>query len=84
MDKSEQKALYRWLDTATDQELQQKLLDLESISLRLTEPDVIREFHWIKSKVLEEIDVRKRCKAAKSEVIPASVPLVDHLLDKSE
>jgi len=61
MDKSEQKALFRWLDTASDKELQQRLMDLESISCRLTEPDVIREFRWVKSKLLEEIDIRRQC-----------------------
>lgn len=61
MDRSEQKSFFRWLDSASDQELQQRLLALESISYRLTDPDVIREFHWIKGKVLEEMDVRKQC-----------------------
>lgn len=61
MDRTEQKSFFRWLDTVTDQELQQRLLALESIFYRLTDPDVIREFNWIKSKVLEEIDVRKQC-----------------------
>lgn len=71
MDTSEQKSFFRWLDTATDQELQQRLLALESISYRLTDPDVIREFNWIKSKVLEEIDVRRQCEDLSGRLLEA-------------
>lgn len=71
MDRAEQKSFFRWLDTATDQELQQRLLALESISYRLTDPDVIREFNWIKSKVLEEMDVRKQCEDVSRRLLEA-------------
>jgi len=71
MDKSEQKSFFRWLDTASDEELQRRLLALESISCRLTEPDVIRECRWVKSQVIEEIDIRKRCENVSGKLLTA-------------
>lgn len=59
MDQSARKALFKWLDTASDQQLQHKLLSLELIFCKLTDPNVIKDFYWVKAKIIEELDARE-------------------------
>ncbi|MBC8509437.1 MAG: hypothetical protein HOM14_03820 [Gammaproteobacteria bacterium] len=57
---NERKSYLRWLDTASIPELERKLIRLESIEFRLTDPDVIAEYNWIKGKLIEEMDIRRQ------------------------
>jgi hypothetical protein len=84
MDRSEQKSFFRWLDSASDRELQQRLLALESISYRLTEPDVIGEFNWIKGKVLEEMDARKQCDEMSARMLESPAKEIKPKSDNSQ
>ncbi len=65
MDRDDARSILRWLDTASDKELQQRLLDLEGLSHRLTEPDVLRDLRWIRKCILEEMDLRRRFQAVR-------------------
>lgn len=60
MDNTEKKAFRRWMYTASDRELQQKVLALTQIYPRLKEPDVRADCRWLKWKMVGEIDARNQ------------------------
>lgn len=62
MDESDKKSFFRWLDQATDLEIQSRLMSLEAVGFRLTEPEVIQEYRWQRKMFLSEIDARFQVK----------------------
>lgn len=59
MDKYERKAFFRYLETAKTDELQMKLVKLQSLLVRLSEPDAKAEADWLIKETQLEIDARK-------------------------
>lgn len=68
MDDSDKKSFFRWLDQASDLELQLKLMSLETVGFRLTEQEVIHEYQWRKKMFLAEIDARSQVKRLSSQM----------------
>ena len=59
MDKYERKAFFRYLESAKTDELQMKLVKLQSLLDQLSEPNARAEAEWLIKETQFEIEVRK-------------------------
>jgi hypothetical protein len=54
--------VYYWLETATDEQLQQTLNSSKEMLSLLNDKEQIVSLKWLRSKVIEEINARKETK----------------------
>lgn len=60
MDKFEKRAFKLWLNTASDREIQMKLLRLETLKIQFTEENVLAEYCYLRNEILREVDARRQ------------------------
>ncbi len=54
--------VYFWLETASDEQLQQTLATSKEMLSLLNDKEQIASLKWLRSKVIEEINARKEAK----------------------
>lgn len=56
------KEVYFWLETASDEQLQQTLSSSKEMLSMLTDREQIASMKWLRAKIIEEINARKEAK----------------------
>jgi hypothetical protein len=56
------KEVYFWLETASDEQLQQTLSSSKEMLSMLTDREQIASMKWLRAKIIEEINARKEVK----------------------
>jgi len=59
MNKDDRKSFYRFVDSATNLELEAKLIQLHNLILKLKESSTIAEANWMIKEISLEMDARK-------------------------
>ena len=59
MSKHDRKAFYRYADSATERELEFKLIQLQTLLLKLKEPETITDAEWMIREIGLELDARR-------------------------
>ena len=59
MTKYDIKSFYRYADSATERELEVKLIQLQSLLIKLKQPETIAEAEWMIREINLELDARK-------------------------
>ncbi len=59
MSKYEKKSFYRYVNMATERELEFKLIQLQSLLIMLKEPETIAEANWMVREINLELDARR-------------------------
>jgi hypothetical protein len=59
MNKDDRKSFYRFADSATNLELEAKLIQLHNLILKLKESSTIAEANWMIKEISLELDARK-------------------------
>ena len=56
------KEVYYWLETASDEQLQAHLRNSQEMLVLLTDREQIKSLKWLRSRIIEEINARKKAK----------------------
>ena len=59
MSKHDRKALYRYADSASERELELKLIQLQTLLIKLKEPETITDAEWMIREIGLELDARR-------------------------
>ena len=59
MTKNERKSFYRYVNGASESELEDKLIKLQSLLIKLKQPETIAEAEWMIRELCFEIDARR-------------------------
>jgi hypothetical protein len=59
MNKNDRKYFFRFADSATNLELEAKLIQLHNLILKLTETSTIANANWMTKEICLELDARK-------------------------
>ncbi len=59
MNKDDKKSFYRYVNSASEQELEDKLIKLQSLLIKLQQPETIAEAEWMIRELCFEIDARR-------------------------
>lgn len=59
MIKDERKSFYRYVNGASESELEDKLIKLQSLLIKLKQPETITEAEWMIREICLEIDARR-------------------------
>jgi hypothetical protein len=59
MSKHDKKSFYRYVNSASERELEFKLLQLQSLLIKLKEPETISEAEWMIREISLELDARR-------------------------
>jgi hypothetical protein len=59
MSKSDKKSFYRYANTATERELEFKLIQLQSVLIKLKQLETIAEANWMIHEITLELDARR-------------------------
>ena len=59
MNKDDRKSFYRFVESATNLELETKLIQIHNLVLRLTETSTIADANWMAKEIGLELDARK-------------------------
>lgn len=57
--KHDKKSFYRFFDTASECELELKLIQLQSLLIKLKQPETIAEANWMIHEICLELDARR-------------------------
>lgn len=57
------KEVYYWLETASDEQLQQHLRNSQEMLVLLTDREQINSLKWLRARIIEEINARKEAKS---------------------
>ena len=63
MNKDDRKSFYRFADSATNLELEAKLIQIHNLVLKLTETSTIADANWMAKEICLELDARKAIEA---------------------
>lgn len=63
MDREEKRAFKRWLNLASEKELQTALIQLQALEARFTEASARSEARYLKHGILKEMDARRELAA---------------------
>ena len=59
MSKHDRKSFYRYADSASDRELEFKLIQLQTLLIKLKEPETIADAEWMIREIGLELDARR-------------------------
>jgi hypothetical protein len=59
MSKLDRKAFYRYADGASERELEFKLIQLQTLLIKLKEPETITDAEWMIREIGLELDARR-------------------------
>lgn len=59
MTKDDRKSFVRYVNSASEQELEDKLIKLQSLIIKLKQPETIAEAEWMIREICLEIDARR-------------------------
>jgi len=59
MNKDDKKSFSRYVNSASEQELEDKLIKLQSLLIKLKQPETIAEAEWMIREICLEIDARR-------------------------
>ena len=59
MSKHDRKSFYRYADSASDRELEFKLIQLQTLLIKLKEPETITDAEWMIREIGLELDARR-------------------------
>ena len=59
MSKHDKKSFYRYVNSASERELEFKLIQLQSLLIKLKEPETISEAEWMIREISLELDARR-------------------------
>jgi hypothetical protein len=59
MDKNDRKSFYRFAESASNLELEAKLIQIHNLILKLTESSTISDSNWMIKEIILELDARK-------------------------
>lgn len=59
MNKDDKKSFYRYINNASEHELEDKLIRLQSLLIKLKQPETIAEAEWMIREICFEIDARR-------------------------
>ncbi len=59
MPKNDKKSFYRYANSATERELEFKLIQLQTLIIKLKEPETISDAQWMINEITLELDARR-------------------------
>ena len=59
MSKHDRKSFYRYADSASERELEFKLIQLQTLLIKLKEPETIADAEWMIREIGLELDARR-------------------------
>ncbi len=59
MNRNDKKSFYRYSDSASERELESKLIQLQSLFLKLKQPETIADAEWMVREISLELDARR-------------------------
>ena len=59
MSKHDRKSFYRYADSASERELEFKLIQLQTLLIKLKEPETVADAEWMIREIGLELDARR-------------------------
>jgi hypothetical protein len=59
VNRNDKKSFYRYSDSASERELESKLVQLQSLLLKLKQPETIADAEWMAREISLELDARR-------------------------
>lgn len=59
MNRNDKKSFYRYSDSASERELESKLIQLQSLLLKLKQPETIADAEWMAREISLELEARR-------------------------
>lgn len=73
MDKDERKSFFRFLNSASNAEIERKMMGLVLIASKLTDPVAIEQYQWMLSQMNLELDARREAGLYKADPVISGV-----------